>query len=133
VGYHALAAQRGDSALRTALDRKPVAVVLDLDLPDLDGIEVIGGLRGWSTVPIMVLSTRAHSDDKIQALDAGANDYVTKPFVMAELLARLRALVRRHALSTICGDEVTVETESFTVDLIARKVRKDGRRPPHPD
>jgi two-component system KDP operon response regulator KdpE len=126
LGYHALPATRGDSAIRTALDCKPDVVVLDLDLPDLDGIEVIGGLRGWSTVPIMVLSTRARSDDKIQALDAGADDYVTKPFVMAELLARLRAFVRRHTRSTICGDEVTVETESFTVDLIARKVRKDG-------
>jgi two-component system KDP operon response regulator KdpE len=125
-GYQVLMAQDGAAALRAAVDCKPDVVVLDLDLPDLDGIEVIAGLRGWSTVPIVVLSARTRSDDKIQALDAGADDYMTKPFVMGELLARLRAVVRRRIPPISFGDEVAVEAESFTVDLVAKKVLKDG-------
>jgi two-component system KDP operon response regulator KdpE len=125
-GYQVVMAQDGAAALRAAVDCKPDVVVLDLDLPDLDGIEVIAGLRGWSTVPIVVLSARTRSDDKIQALDAGADDYVTKPFVMGELLARLRAVVRRRIPPISFGDEVAVEAESFTVDLVAKKVVKDG-------
>jgi len=124
-GYNVLTAPDGTSALRTAADGKPDVVVLDLGLPDLDGTDVIAGLRGWSTVPIIVLSARTDSGDKVQALDAGADDYVTKPFGMDELLARLRAAVRRAAKP---GDdeEAIVETSSFTVDLVAKKVRKDG-------
>ena len=124
-GYHVLTAPDGNTALRTAADGKPDVVVLDLGLPDLDGTDVIAGLRGWSTVPIIVLSARSDSGDKVQALDAGADDYVTKPFGMDELLARLRAAVRRAAKP---GDdeEAIVETSSFTVDLVAKKVRKDG-------
>ena len=94
-GYHVLTAPDGTAALRAAVDGKLDVVVLDLGLPDLDGTEVIAGLRGWSTVPIIVLSARTDSVDKVQALDAGADDYVTKPFGMDELLARLRAAVRR--------------------------------------
>jgi two-component system KDP operon response regulator KdpE len=125
-GYQVLTAQDGADALRAAADRKPDVVVLDLGLPDLDGTEVIAGLRGWSTVPIIVVSGRTDARDKIEALAAGADDYATKPFVMGELLARLRAVVRRHAAPSGVGNEVAVETESFTVDLVTKKVRKDG-------
>ena len=86
----------GAGALRAAAEQPPDLVVLDLGLPDLDGVEVIAGLRGWTTVPILVLSGRTDSADKVDALDAGADDYVTKPFGMDELLARLRAMLRRN-------------------------------------
>jgi two-component system KDP operon response regulator KdpE len=125
-GYHVLTAYDGAAALRAAAEGKPDVVVLDLGLPDLDGTEVIAGLRGWSTVPIIVLSARTDSGDKVQALDAGADDYVTKPFGMDELLARLRAAVRRSAAAVTDGEEAVVQTASFTVDLVAKKVRKDG-------
>jgi two-component system KDP operon response regulator KdpE len=124
-GYHVLTAHDGAAALRAAADGKPDVVVLDLGLPDLDGTEVIAGLRGWSSVPIIVLSARTDSTDKVHALDAGADDYVTKPFGMDELLARLRAAVRRSKAGGDDGEPV-IETESFTVDLVAKKVRRDG-------
>lgn len=89
-------ASDGGSALRLAAARKPDVIVLDLGLPDMDGVEVIKGVRGWSRVPILVLSARHTSAEKIRALDAGADDYVTKPFSMDELLARLRAATRRQ-------------------------------------
>ena len=79
----------------SAADHRPDVIVLDLGLPDMSGIEVLGGLRGWLTVPVIVLSARTDSSDKVEALDAGADDYVTKPFGMDEFLARLRAAVRR--------------------------------------
>ena len=94
-GYEVDAAPDGASALQLAAARHPDVVVLDLGLPDMDGVEVIRGLRGWTRVPILVLSARHASDEKVEALDAGADDYVTKPFGMDELLARLRAAVRR--------------------------------------
>ncbi|MGH3910700.1 MAG: winged helix-turn-helix domain-containing protein, partial [Pseudonocardiaceae bacterium] len=100
-------------------------VVLDLGLPDLDGTEVIAGLRGWTSVPIIVLSARTDSTDKVEALDAGADDYVTKPFGMDELLARLRAAVRRTG-SAAGADEPEIATDAFTVDLAARKVHRAG-------
>ncbi|MDN5930491.1 MAG: response regulator, partial [Pseudonocardia sp.] len=87
-GYHVLIAPDGATALRAAAEGHPDVVVLDLGLPDLDGAEVITGLRGWTTVPIIVLSARIASTDKVRALDCGADDYVTKPFGMDELLAR---------------------------------------------
>jgi two-component system KDP operon response regulator KdpE len=125
-GYEVITAHGGAAALRAAADGKPDVVVLDLGLPDLDGTEVITGLRGWSTVPIIVLSARTSSLDKVKALDAGADDYVTKPFGMDELLARLRAAVRR-SVAVGPGDEAAVvTTASFTVDLAARKVRRNG-------
>ncbi|PKW19616.1 response regulator [Saccharopolyspora spinosa] len=124
-GYEVLTAADGSSALRVAIDGKPDVVVLDLGLPDMDGSEVIAGLRGWTTVPIIVLSARADSADKVQALDAGADDYVTKPFGMDELLARLRAAVRRSNTSE-AGDQPLVETATFTVDLSAKKVLREG-------
>ncbi|PRY42709.1 response regulator [Umezawaea tangerina] len=125
-GYQVLTAHDGASALTAAADGKPDVVVLDLGLPDLDGTDVIAGLRGWTSVPIIVLSARTDSSDKVSALDAGADDYVTKPFGMDELLARLRAAVRRSATSPTAGEDAVVETASFTVDLAAKKVHRDG-------
>ncbi len=124
-GYEVLTAPDGATALRLAADGKPDVVVLDLGLPDMDGTDVIAGLRGWTTLPIIVLSARTDSADKVDALDAGADDYVTKPFGMDELLARLRAAVRRSA-TTGPEDEPIVQTASFTVDLAVKRVLKDG-------
>ncbi|MFS8101012.1 response regulator [Lentzea alba] len=124
-GYEVLTAHDGATALRLAADGKPDVVVLDLGLPDMDGTDVIAGLRGWTTLPIIVLSARTDSTDKVDALDAGADDYVTKPFGMDELLARLRAAVRRSAVAGP-EDEPIVKTASFTVDLAAKRVLKDG-------
>ncbi|MFF1410425.1 response regulator [Streptomyces sp. NPDC058289] len=126
--YEVDAAADGASALELAAARHPDVVVLDLGLPDMDGVEVIRGLRGWTRVPILVLSARHSSDEKVEALDAGADDYVTKPFGMDELLARLRAAVRRAEPGAGAGeDEVVVETETFTVDLAAKKAVRAGR------
>ncbi|WP_019930030.1 response regulator [Nocardia sp. BMG111209] len=125
-GYEVITASTGAAALRAAAEKHPAVVVLDLGLPDMDGIEVLGGLRGWSQAPVIVLSARTDSGDKVAALDAGADDYVTKPFGMDELLARLRAAVRRAA--TVAGDaaDPVVETSSFTVDLASKKVVRHG-------
>ncbi|MFF9404663.1 response regulator [Streptomyces anandii] len=126
--YEVDAAADGRTALDLAASRHPDVVVLDLGLPDMDGVEVIRGLRGWTRVPILVLSARHSSDEKVQALDAGADDYVTKPFGMDELLARLRAAVRRAEPAGPGDDDVTtVETEGFTVDLAAKKVNRGGK------
>ncbi|WP_030233922.1 response regulator [Streptomyces sp. NRRL S-350] len=123
--YEVDAAHDGASALELAAARHPDVVVLDLGLPDMDGVEVIRGLRGWTRVPIIVLSARHASDEKVEALDAGADDYVTKPFGMDELLARMRAAVRRA--EPVAGEaDSLVVTESFTVDLAAKKVNRDG-------
>ncbi|MTD55341.1 response regulator [Amycolatopsis sp. RM579] len=126
-GYKVITAHDGAAALRAVADTKPDVVVLDLGLPDMDGNEVIAGLRGWTTVPIIVLSARSDSPDKVQALDAGADDYVTKPFGMDELLARLRAAVRRSSVSTMDGADAVVRTGAFTVDLAAKKAERDGQ------
>ncbi|MFI9784097.1 response regulator [Kitasatospora sp. NPDC051984] len=123
--YEVDSAHDGASALELAAARHPDVVVLDLGLPDMDGVEVIRGLRGWTRVPIIVLSARHASDEKVEALDAGADDYVTKPFGMDELLARMRAAVRRAEPVTAEGEPVVV-TESFTVDLAAKKVTRQG-------
>jgi len=124
-GYHVLTAPSGTAALQAVAEGHPDVVVLDLGLPDLDGTEVIAGVRGWSSVPIIVLSARTDSSDKVEALDAGADDYITKPFGMDELLARLRAAVRRRAVGT-GTEEPVVTTTSFTVDLAAKKVHREG-------
>jgi two-component system, OmpR family, KDP operon response regulator KdpE len=105
----------GTTALRLAASHKPDLVVLDLGLPDLDGVEVIKGLRGWTTIPIIVLSGRAGSYDKVAALDAGADDYVTKPFGVDELLARIRAVTRR--LTAAEQPIPAVQVGRFTVDI----------------
>jgi two-component system, OmpR family, KDP operon response regulator KdpE len=125
-GYDVSTAANGQQALQVAASARPDVVVLDLGLPDMDGSEVIEGLRGWTSVPIIVLSARTDSGDKVSALDAGADDYVTKPFGMDELLARLRAAVRRAQASPASGEEAVVVTPAFTVDLAAKKVLRDG-------
>ena len=124
-GHDVSTAASGQEALQVAAAVRPDVVVLDLGLPDIDGATVIEGLRGWTSVPIIVLSARTDSGDKVSALDAGADDYVTKPFGMDELLARLRAAVRR-ASTVSSGEEAVVETQAFTVDLAAKKVIRDG-------
>ncbi|GAB2989520.1 response regulator [Amycolatopsis acidiphila] len=126
-GYHVVTAHDGAAALRAVAETKPDVVVLDLGLPDMDGNEVIAGLRGWTTVPIIVLSARSDSPDKVQALDAGADDYVTKPFGMDELLARLRAAVRRSMVSSSDDGEAVVRTDAFTIDLVAKKAERAGQ------
>ncbi|MFI0504181.1 response regulator [Streptomyces albogriseolus] len=125
--YGVDAAPDGAAALRLAAARQPDVVLLDLGLPDMDGVDIIKGLRSWSRVPILVLSARQRSDDKVAALDAGSDDYLMKPFSMNELLARLRAAVRRTEV-TPAGPAVTlVETEYFTLDLVAKKAVRDGK------
>ena len=121
--YEVAVAHTGTAALDAAASWHPDLVVLDLGLPDLDGMDVLRAVRGWSTVPVVVLSARQTSDDKVEALDAGADDYVSKPFAMDELLARLRAAVRH----TPTGDgPPVVETAGFTVDIALRQVTRDG-------
>ncbi|MFD8251566.1 response regulator [Streptomyces werraensis] len=124
--YQVDAAHDGATALQLAAVRHPDVVLLDLGLPDMDGVEVIKGLRGWTRVPIIVLSARHTSDEKVEALDAGADDYVTKPFGMDELLARLRAAIRRAEPTSDGEDDVVVETAGFTVDLAAKKVNRSS-------
>jgi two-component system KDP operon response regulator KdpE len=128
-GYDVEVAETGTAALKAAAAHPPDLVVLDLGLPDLDGTEVIRGLRGWTTVPIIVLSGRAGSEDKVAALDAGADDYVTKPFGVDELLARIRAVTRR--LATAPADAASPPATSaprvgrHTVNLVDRTVTHD--------
>jgi len=124
-GYEVTTAATGAAALRAAAETRPEVIVLDLGLPDIDGLEVLAGLRGWNDTPVIVLSARSDSAEKVAALDAGADDYVTKPFGMDEFLARLRAAVRRGTASADT-EEPVVETDSFTVDLAAKKVTKGG-------
>ena len=122
--YDVFTAASGTQALEQASRHPPDLVILDLGLPDLDGVEVIEGLRGWTAAPIIVLSGRADSTDKVAALDAGADDYVTKPFGMEELLARMRAVGRR-AIGD--GDEPQVRIGDLVVDLAAKRViPRDG-------
>ncbi len=125
-GYDVDLVMDGRSALDRAARGHPDVVVLDLGLPDLDGIEVIAGIRGWSAVPIIVLSARSTSDEKVDALDAGADDYLTKPFAMSELLARVRAAVRRAAVPAAAEANPVVQTAAFTIDLARRTVTRDG-------
>lgn len=122
-GYEVLTAHDGTAALSTAIAEHPDVVVLDLGMPGLTGIEVIQALRGWTTIPILVVSGRTESWDKVEALDAGADDYVTKPFAADELLARLRALTRRTPAAM---DEPTITFGDVTVDLSAHRVTRAG-------
>ena len=121
--YEVSTATDGSSGLAAVSRERPDAVILDLGLPDMDGTQVIHGVRGWSATPIIVLSVWGAEHQKVAALDAGADDYVTKPFGMDELLARLRAAVRRAAPAP---DEPVVTTPAFTVDLAAKRVTRDG-------
>ena len=124
-GCHVYEAETGAQGLVEAGTRKPDLVILDLGLPDRDGVDVIRDLRSWSEVPVIILSARANEDDKISALDAGADDYLTKPFGVGELLARTRALLRRKFRA---GD-ATMPVVAFggvRVDLSRRTVQRDG-------
>jgi two-component system KDP operon response regulator KdpE len=129
-GYDVDTAPDGEQALDIAARKRPDIVILDLGLPGIDGIDVIRGIRAWSAMPIIVLSAREQEPDKIAALDAGADDFVTKPFGMGELLARLRAAERRAA-PIPDGEVALVSTSSFTVDLTAKKVTSAGGEPVH--
>ena len=117
--YDVAVAVDGGEALRQATDWRPDVIVLDLGLPDIDGVEVIHGLRGWSQVPIIVLSGRAGAEDKITALDAGADDYLTKPFGVGELLARIRAISRRTGTT---GQVPAVQIGDYLIDLADKTV-----------
>ncbi|MGC4934721.1 response regulator [Gordonia sp. DT30] len=128
-GFEVTTAATGASALAAAAKTNPQAVVLDLGLPDIDGFEVLAGLRGWTNVPVIVLSARGEAVDKVAALDAGADDYVTKPFGMEEFVARLRAAIRRGAGSTgETADNPVIDAGAFTVDLGAKEVLRNGQR-----
>jgi two-component system KDP operon response regulator KdpE len=122
--YEVYTAQTGAQALDEAAQHPPDLVILDLGLPDLDGVDVIGGLRGWTDAPIIVLSGRTDSTDKVEALDAGADDYVTKPFGMDELLARMRAAARRSVPEP---SEPRVRLGDLTIDLAAKRVIRGGQ------
>jgi two-component system KDP operon response regulator KdpE len=124
-GYDVITAADGGTALRAAAQHHPDVIVLDLGLPDIDGIEVLAGLRGWCTTPVIVLSARTDAADKVAALDTGADDYVTKPFGMEEFLARIRAAVRRATAISGLPDPLVVAA-TFTVDLESKKVTRDG-------
>ena len=118
-GYEVHLAGTGTSALKVAAQHLPELVILDLGLPDFDGVDVIRGLRGWTDAPILVLSGRTDQTDKVEALDAGADDYVTKPFGIDELLARMRAVLRR---SNVAQDQPVVTVGGAVVDLAAKRV-----------
>lgn len=124
-GYDVVAAPDGAAAVALAAQTHPDVVLLDLGMPRLDGVQVIEALRGWTSVPIVVVSGRTGSADKVEALDAGADDYVTKPFQIDELLARLRALTRRAGSG---AGEPTVTFGEITVDLAAKSVTRAGER-----
>ncbi|GAC67273.1 two-component response regulator KdpE [Gordonia soli NBRC 108243] len=125
-GFDVTTVSTGAAALAAAARTDPHVVVLDLGLPDIDGFTVLEGLRGWTTVPVIVLSARTDASDKVAALDAGADDYVTKPFGMEEFLARLRAAVRRGAVGEPTAAVPVVDADAFTVDLAAKQVTRGG-------
>ncbi len=122
-GYDVTLAATGEEALTEAAASVPDLVLLDLGLPGLDGVDVICGLRGWTSIPIIVLSARDTDVSKVAALDAGADDYITKPFSIVELLARVRASLRRHHPTP---DEPMVETADFAIDMVNRRVTRAG-------
>jgi two-component system, OmpR family, KDP operon response regulator KdpE len=117
--YEVDVAPDGRTALAAAARNSPNLVILDLGLPDIDGVEVVHSLRGWSTAPIVVLSARGAQAEKVTALDAGADDYVTKPFGMDELLARIRSALRRAAPTDTVA---VIATEAFTIDLASKRL-----------
>ncbi|MET0590683.1 MAG: response regulator [Naasia sp.] len=119
-GYDVVTASDGAQAVAVAIEHKPDLYLLDLGMPELDGVDVIHALRGWSTAPILVVSGRSGSEDKVEALDAGADDYVTKPFAIDELLARVRALTRRHSDGAPATPLVSLGT--VDIDLSAKSV-----------
>jgi two-component system, OmpR family, KDP operon response regulator KdpE len=122
-GWEVVPANDGRSAVKLAAERRPAVVVLDLGLPDMDGLDVIAALRRWSTVPIIVLTARHSRQQTIAALDAGADDYVTKPFAVDELLARVRAAARRSTPDT---GAAVVEAGTLRIDLARKRVHRAG-------
>jgi two-component system, OmpR family, KDP operon response regulator KdpE len=124
--YDVIIAMNGRQALDVASRDQPDLVVLDLGLPDMDGVDVIRALRGWTSVPILILSGRTQSLAKVQALDAGADDYVTKPFQVDELVARLRAVGRRAATNDGSDEQPIVQIGETTVDLVNHRVTTSG-------
>ncbi len=125
-GYQVFEAESGKQGLTEAATRKPDLIILDLGLPDMDGVEVVKGIRAWSSVPIVILSARSQESDKISALDAGADDYLVKPFGVGELLARLRVALR-HVSSAANGKEEGIfSVGELKVDMIHRKVTVSG-------
>jgi len=125
-GYRLAEAVTGRQALTMIKSRPPDAIILDLGLPDIDGVEVIDFVRSWSTLPILVLSARTHDADKVEALDRGADDYLTKPFSVSELHARLRAALRRNVRTAPLAEERVFEVGPLRVDLGARRVFREG-------
>ncbi len=125
-GYQVVEAQTGKQGLSDAAMHKPDLVILDLGLPDMDGVEVIRGIRSWSSVPIIILSARSQEGDKISALDAGANDYLAKPFGVGELLARMRVALRQAASSANGNEEGVFTVGDLCVDMLHRKVTVNG-------
>ncbi|MEV7972158.1 response regulator transcription factor [Cellulomonas sp. NPDC089187] len=126
-GYEVIVATDGVQAVNRAIEHHPDLYLIDLGMPNLDGVEVITGLRGWTAAPILVVSGRTGSADKVEALDAGADDYVTKPFNIDELLARIRALSRRVEGTTPTSDaEPLIRIGASTIDLTATTVTRDG-------
>jgi two-component system KDP operon response regulator KdpE len=124
-GYHLFDAETGKHGLIEAATRKPDLIILDLGLPDMDGVDVVKELRTWSSVPIVILSARSREIDKIAALDAGADDYLVKPFGIGELLARIRVALR-HRPSTSNGEEGVFTVAELVVDMIHRKIAVGG-------
>jgi two-component system KDP operon response regulator KdpE len=127
AGYRVIEAESGAQAIVEASTRRPDLVLLDLGLPDMDGVEVARRIREWSAVPIIVLSARGRERDKVLALDAGADDYVTKPFGVEELLARMRVAVRNAARVSGAAGETTIDVSGLRVELGARRAWVDGR------
>ena len=127
-GYCVFESETGKQGLNEAATRKPDLIILDLGLPDMDGIDVIKALRAWSTMPIIILSARSQERDKVEALDAGADDYLVKPFGAGELLARIR-VAQRHASKVDNGDEAGVfSVAELAVDMVHRKVTVGGEQ-----
>jgi two-component system, OmpR family, KDP operon response regulator KdpE len=123
AGFEVVATANGEEALDAAAVRPPAAGIIDLILPDIDGVEVCRRLREWSDMPLIVLSAVGEEDQKIRALEAGADDYVTKPFASGELIARLRAALRRVPGAT---QDPVIEANGLTIDLAAHRVSRDG-------
>jgi two-component system KDP operon response regulator KdpE len=126
-GYRVGEAATGEEGLVLAAQKRPDVILLDLGLSDLDGLDVLRRLREWSSVPVLILSVRGAEEQKVAALDAGADDYVTKPFASAELLARLRVMIRHAKSATLPTSSPNFRAGVLEVDLVARLVRVDGR------
>jgi two-component system KDP operon response regulator KdpE len=125
-GYTVMEAENGQEGLRTVTMRSIDLVILDLAMPDMDGSDVLERLRSWSNVPVIVLSVRSSEDEKVRLLELGADDYVVKPFGMAELLARAKAALRRHSRGD--GGASTITIEHLAIDFAARRVTANGKR-----